>query len=490
MTRIRKKTLDKATEQAISQAAAAGITLSYDRHEAMVPLCGFGQMGLCCTACSQGPCRINPFDPSDGTACGRNREGIAAAGFLRLMADGAAAQASFAGAEMVVAAPLFEALAAVSEGGLSASNLLQRAIEVARAGFSALSEAKRSESGSRWVKAGAGTLDPDRINILLLGGIPADRVNEITARLRTDGGLNVVGACGAEAGGLDVAGNYGSQEALLVTDAVDGVVVGNGCVSPGFLALAERLGIGVERMNGFDAARLRERADAHYRLKAGRSLARRFPPAAAVTGFSAAVFAGLTPVQWESLAASGAKGVALVGGCNNVKETQDGAIVRMAAELLRNDFLVVASGCASAGLANAGYLDPARRTSLAGKRLQAFLADLSAASGLEVPAVLDGGSCWEMPRAVELARLFHHRLKLPLVAALPELSRPAGWASALAVASQGVPTYVGPTVPLDGALEGMSALNSLLKAKGGTMLGPAQVRQPEDFLRVVLGAES
>src|SRR5450756_2956912 len=99
MMRVRKKTLDKATESAISRAATAGIPLVFDRYEDQVPACGFGRMGLDCKACTQGPCRINPFDPSNGTACGRDREGIVAASFLGLVADGAVVNATYAGAQ-------------------------------------------------------------------------------------------------------------------------------------------------------------------------------------------------------------------------------------------------------------------------------------------------------------------------------------------------------------------------------------------------------
>src|SRR5450756_2967464 len=112
MMRVRKKTLDKATESAISRAATAGIPLVFDRYEDQVPACGFGRMGLDCKACTQGPCRINPFDATNGTACGRDREGTVAANFLRIISDGAVANASFAEAESKIAGAVFAGIAA------------------------------------------------------------------------------------------------------------------------------------------------------------------------------------------------------------------------------------------------------------------------------------------------------------------------------------------------------------------------------------------
>ncbi|MGE5617726.1 MAG: hypothetical protein ACM3US_00540 [Sphingomonadaceae bacterium] len=487
MMRIRKKTLDKATENAITQAAAAGIPLPFDRYEDQVPVCRFGQMGLDCKACTQGPCRVNPFDATNGTACGRDREGIVSASFLRLVADGAVANSSFAGTQAKVAGAVFDGIAAANEGMLSSADLLRKAIDVADASFGAL--AHRANGAVKTIQVGIGTLNPDKINILLLGNIPAGQAGKIAKALGSNAKVNLVGAVGGEAAGLPVAGNYNSQEALLVTTAVDGVVVGKACVSPGFLALAAKQGVPVVEADKFDAAGLLDKAETHYRQNAGRSIAARFARVAATVGFAASTFASLSAQQWGELAKSGIKGVAIVGGCNNAIETQDAAIVRQADEFLKNDVLVIASGCAAVGLAKAGYMDPAKVGSLAGKGLQAFLAALSGATGTQLPAVLEAGSCWELPTAVELAQLFQKRLKLPLAAAMPELSRPAAWSSALAVAAQGVPTYVGPVLPLDGGLQTVQALNDMLKARGGSIVGPGQIGDPEAFVNSVIGNE-
>ncbi len=490
MMQIRKKTLDKATESAISQAAAAGTPLAFDRYEDMVPVCRFGQMGLDCKACTQGPCRINPFDPSNGTTCGRDREGIVAASFLGLVADGAVANSSYAGAESKAAPAIFDAISAANEGMLGAAQLLEKAIDVAGAGFAALAASRPADSGVRTIQAGLGTLKPDMINILMVGNIPASRAREIAGVLSSNPRVNLVGAAGGEMAGLSVAGNYNSQEALLVTTGVDGVVAGKACVAPGFLSLAAKQGVPVMDADRFDAATLLDKADSHYRMHGGRSLAASFPAATAVVGFSAATFGSISAAQWASLSGSGVKGVALIGGCNNAATTQDAAVVRQTMEFLANDVLVIASGCAAAALAKAGYMDPSRVASFAGKGLQSFLPALSEAAGVSVPPVLDGGSCWEAPAALKMAQLFKDSLKLPLAATMPELSRPASWCSALAIASQGVPTYVGPILPLDGGLETVAALNEMLKGKGGALLGPGQVGDPEAVITLVTGTSS
>ncbi|MHB0869603.1 MAG: anaerobic carbon-monoxide dehydrogenase catalytic subunit [Chloroflexota bacterium] len=488
MMRIRKKTLDKATENAISQAAAAGIPLPFDRYEDQVPVCRFGQMGLDCKACTQGPCRVNPFDTTNGTACGRDREGIVSASFLRLVADGAVANATFAGVEAKVAGAVFGGISAANEGTLGSAQLLQKAIDVADASFKALPA--KANGAVKSVQVGIGALNPDKINILLLGSIPAAQAAKIARELGSNPKVNLVGAVGGEVADVAVAGNYNSQEALLVTTAVDAVVAGNACVAPGFMALAAKQGVPVVGADKFNAASLLDRADTHFRQNAGRSIAARFAPIAATVGFSASTFASLSAAQWGKLADSGIKGVAIVGGCNNAIETQDAAIVRQASEFLKNDVLVIASGCAAAGLAKAGFMDPAKVTSFAGKGLQSFLSALSQATGAQLPAALEAGSCWEIAAALELARLFQKNLTLPTAAAMPEVSRPAAWSSALALAAQGVPTYVGPVLPLDGGLQTVQALNEMLKARGGSLVGPGQVGDPEAFVKSVMSNES
>jgi hydroxylamine reductase (hybrid-cluster protein) len=490
MMQIRKKTLDKATESAISQAAAAGIPLAFDRYEDMVPVCRFGQMGLDCKACTQGPCRINPFDPSNGTACGRDREGIVAAGFLGLVADGAVVNSSYAGNQGAAAPAIFEAISAANEGMLGAAQLLEKAIDVAESGFASLASSRHAVAGVRTIEVGIGALKPDMINILMVGNLPAARAEEIAAALSSDARVNMVGATGGEVAGINVAGNYNSQEALLVTTGVDGVVAGRACVAPGFLSLAAKQGVPVVDADHFDPAALMDKADAHCRMHGGRNLAAKFPPASATVGFGTAAFSSISPAGWAQLAGSGVRGVALLGGCNNAATTQDAVVVRQAAEFLANDVLVIANGCAAVALAKAGYMDPSRVASFAGKGLQSFLHTLSDMAKVALPAVLEAGSCWQMPAALEMAQLFQKGLKLPLAAAMPELSRPASWCSALAIASQGVPTYVGPILPLDGGLETVGALNEMLKGKGGALVGPGQIGDPEAVVSLIFGASS
>jgi acetyl-CoA synthase len=64
----------------------------WDKKEKMTPQCGFGETGLCCRICLQGPCRIDPFGrgPKEGI-CGAKDYTIVARKILRMIGGGAAA---------------------------------------------------------------------------------------------------------------------------------------------------------------------------------------------------------------------------------------------------------------------------------------------------------------------------------------------------------------------------------------------------------------
>jgi carbon-monoxide dehydrogenase catalytic subunit len=90
--REEEKSIDKASQELLKIAEREGIDIAWDRYEAMLPQCGFGELGLCCRNCVLGPCRIDPFGegPQKGV-CGATAEIIAARNLIRMIAGGAAA---------------------------------------------------------------------------------------------------------------------------------------------------------------------------------------------------------------------------------------------------------------------------------------------------------------------------------------------------------------------------------------------------------------
>jgi len=89
---VKDKTIDKEATFILNKVSKEGIETAWDRYERQLPQCGYGQLGLCCTLCALGPCRIDPFGegPSKGV-CGANSDIIVARNLIQMLASGAAA---------------------------------------------------------------------------------------------------------------------------------------------------------------------------------------------------------------------------------------------------------------------------------------------------------------------------------------------------------------------------------------------------------------
>jgi carbon-monoxide dehydrogenase catalytic subunit len=92
MSDIEKKSIDLATQEVLKKAQEENIKTAWDRLELQEPQCGFGQLGLCCTICNMGPCRVDPFgEGAQVGVCGANADTIAARNLARKIAVGASA---------------------------------------------------------------------------------------------------------------------------------------------------------------------------------------------------------------------------------------------------------------------------------------------------------------------------------------------------------------------------------------------------------------
>src|ERR1035437_7103531 len=86
------RSADPAAQEMLERARDLGAKTVWDRHDALQPLCGFGELGLCCDICYMGPCRIDPFgERAQVGACGADAHLIVARNLARAVAAGAAA---------------------------------------------------------------------------------------------------------------------------------------------------------------------------------------------------------------------------------------------------------------------------------------------------------------------------------------------------------------------------------------------------------------
>jgi carbon-monoxide dehydrogenase catalytic subunit len=87
-----KRMRDKASQQALTQAAARGVVTALDRYAQQQPSCRFGGEGICCRICNMGPCRVGASSRGQRVGvCGATAETVVARNLLRMIAAGSAA---------------------------------------------------------------------------------------------------------------------------------------------------------------------------------------------------------------------------------------------------------------------------------------------------------------------------------------------------------------------------------------------------------------
>ena len=86
------RTVDPAAQEMLEHTASMNISTQFSRYLAQQPQCRFGNTGICCRICIQGPCRIIPQKKdADRGICGARDYTIVARNVVRHIAGGASA---------------------------------------------------------------------------------------------------------------------------------------------------------------------------------------------------------------------------------------------------------------------------------------------------------------------------------------------------------------------------------------------------------------
>ncbi len=343
-------------------------------------------------------------------------------------------------------------------------------------------------------KINLGVLKPNKVNVVVHGHEPilsemivqASKDEEINELVREKGadGINIAGICCTAneilmRHGIPIAGNFLQQELALVTGAVDAMVVDVQCIMQSLESVANCYHTklittsprakmtGVQHME-FDEHQPLESAKAILRIAAENFPKRKAEPHIPqeemdlVAGFShetinyllGGVFrASYRPLN-DNIINGRIRGVAGVVGCNNPRVVHDSAHITLIKELLKNDVLVLQTGCSAMAAAKAGLLTPEAAKKYAGEGL----AEVCETVG--IPPVIHMGSCVDNSRILMAATalvkeggLGEDISDLPAAGAAPE------WMSEKAVAigqyfvTSGVYTIFGATWPTLGNQE-------------------------------------
>jgi carbon-monoxide dehydrogenase catalytic subunit len=338
------------------------------------------------------------------------------------------------------------------------------------------------------IEVNMGVLKEDQVNIIVHGHEPnlfesmIASVNESTlvqaAKEAGANGINLVGMCcsGAEVlvrHGIPHAGNFMSTEAVLVTGAVDAMTVDVQCIKQGLAKVADcyqtllittnpRCHIEGATHVEFHEHTPKECTDEIVIRAIGRFKNRKMPieipkiKNAGVHGFSHEYInymlggtfrSSYVPLN-DNIINGRIRGVAGVVGCTNPRTKQDWVHVELVKELIKNDVLVVQTGCSQIALAKAGLTTP-ESAHLAGHGLKEVCETVG------MPPVLGIGSCVDNSRIliacsemVKTGGLGDSLADLPVAGAAPE------WMSEKAISigqyfvASGVYTVFGVTYPI------------------------------------------
>ncbi|MFA7467902.1 MAG: anaerobic carbon-monoxide dehydrogenase catalytic subunit [Desulfotomaculaceae bacterium] len=363
-------------------------------------------------------------------------------------------------------------------------------------------------------EANMGVLQPKKVNIILHGHNPLLSEMIVSAARELEGEAKEAGAEGIQLSGICCTGNevlmrqgvplvtsFSSQELAICTGAVDCMVVDVQCIMPSLNTVAQCFGtrlittsdivknpgtmhLDYQEATAMDSAKevIREGIQA-FKERGNRPVHIPNVVNKVVAGFSLEaiykIFGSVNPenpvrVLNDAIASGELKGVVLMAGCNNLKTFQDQAHLEITKAMLKNDVLVVSTGCNAQACAKEGLMDPAFVDKYCGEGLKSFYKRISEKADLKygLPPVLHIGSCVDNSRAAELLMDMANDMgvdtpKVPFVASAPEaMSGKATSIGTWAVAI-GMPTQVGTMPPV----EGCDLIYSILTQVAGDVFG-------------------
>ena len=338
------------------------------------------------------------------------------------------------------------------------------------------------------IEVNMGVLKEDQVNIIVHGHEPnlfesmiasvAEPTLVEAAKAAGAKGINLVGMCcsGAEVlvrHAIPHAGNFMSTETILVTGAVDTMCVDVQCIKQGLVKVADCYGTPLVTTNprckiegamhiDFVEHNPKECTDevvikAISRFK-HRTAKIEIPKNVniGVHGFSHEYInymlggtfrASYTPLN-DNIINGRIRGVAGVVGCTNPRMKQDYVHVELVKELIKNDVLVVQTGCSQIALSKAGLTTP-EAAHLAGPGLKEVCETVG------MPPVLGIGSCVDNSRIliacaemVKTGGLGDSMADLPVAGCAPEFMSEKAICIGQYFVASGVYTVFGVTFPI------------------------------------------
>ncbi len=316
--------------------------------------------------------------------------------------------------------------------------------------------------GTPWAiksEANLGVLKEDQVNVIVHGHDPtlsevivsAASDKELIEYAKSKGakGINLAGICCTSnevlmRSGVPVAGNFLHQELAIITGAVDAMVVDVQCVMQAITKLATNFHtkiITTSRKSKIDGA-----MHIQFNEEDPMSIAKEIIKIAIdnyenrdeveipqikeelIAGFSHEYIkymlggkfrASFRPLN-DNIINGKIRGLAAIVGCNNARVTQDEGIVEITKELIKNNVLVVVTGCAAGAAGKHGLLAP-ETMELAGDSLKEVCEAVGMAPVIHLGSCVDNSRILTvLSEIVEEGGLGEDISDLPAVGICPE----------------------------------------------------------------------
>ncbi|MGL5507718.1 MAG: anaerobic carbon-monoxide dehydrogenase catalytic subunit, partial [Paraclostridium sp.] len=364
----------------------------------------------------------------------------------------------------------------------------------------------------RETEANLGVLEDNKVNIILHGHEPslsemvvlAAEDPEMVALAKEVGaeGINLAGMCCTAnevtmRHGVKMAGNFHQQELAVLTGAVEAVIVDVQCIFPALASLSDcyhtkfittspkakitgATHIEFNEEEALESAKtIVKEAILNYKNRKAEKVFIPQGKSHATVGYSIEAIlgqldrvvnsqidpAGTIKPLVDCLKSGVLRGAVGIVGCNNPKTVADEGHITVMKELIKNDIIVVATGCAAQAAAKHGLLSKDARR-LAGKGL-ATVCEL-----VDIPPVLHMGSCVDISRILEVVAACANHLDLdmcdlPVAGVAPEWMSEKAVAIACYVVSSGIDTFLGVMPPVGGSPKMVEKLTNTISEKVG-----------------------
>ena len=356
--------------------------------------------------------------------------------------------------------------------------------------------------------ANIGVMEKDMVNIIVHGHDPSlsemivfyANDPEMIAYAKSMGakGINIAGVCCtsnevAMRHGIPMAGNFLSQENVVLTGACEAIVVDVQCIFPAlgplskcfhtkFITTSPIARMPDSEFIRFSSENAGENAKAIVKMAIENFKNRdqsmvNIPQlkTKATVGYSVEAIKGCldgvtnshvdvtgTTKPLVDVVKSGVlRGAVAMVGCNNPKVRPDTAHIELMKKLIKNDIILIVSGCSAQAAAKAGLMDKAAKE-LCGEGLKR-VCEL-----VDIPPVLHMGSCVDISRmmilASDIAKDWGVNIsQVPVVGCAPEWMSEKAVSIGNYVVATGIDTFLG----VDPYTKGSEEVTALLQGEHG-----------------------